>query len=93
MKVMLILGKIVTAFAWLMMLYNIAFPFEGGIAVALNILFVMTILMHCFQTFIFHSLFSQLLTLRKSDYLQVFLFGVFSLLQYRKQVLDKQVKA
>ncbi|MGP1782908.1 DUF1145 domain-containing protein, partial [Shewanella frigidimarina] len=50
MKVMLILGKIVTAFAWLMMLYNIAFPFEGGIAVALNILFVMTILMHCFQT-------------------------------------------
>ncbi|MGS0681482.1 DUF1145 domain-containing protein [Shewanella sp. 125m-7] len=93
MKAMLILGKVVTAFAWLMMLYNLVSPFEGGIAVALNILFAMTILMHCFQTFIFHSLFSQLLELRKHDYLQVFLFGVFSLLQYRRQVLDKQAKA
>ena len=93
MKVMLVLGKIVTAFAWLMMLYNIASPFEGGIAVALNILFVMIILVHCFQVFIFHSLFSTLLKLKKSDYLQVFLFGAFSLLQYRQQVLDKQPKA
>ncbi|ABV89292.1 DUF1145 domain-containing protein [Shewanella pealeana] len=93
MKVMLVLGRIVTALAWLMMLYNLISPFEGGIAVALNILFVMTILMHCFQTFIFHSLFSKLLELKKSDYLQVFLFGVFSLLQYRKQVMDKQAQS
>lgn len=93
MKAMLVLGKIVTAFAWLMMLYNLISPFAGNIAVILNILFAMTILMHCFQTVIFHSLFSKLLPLKKSDYLQVFLFGVFSLLQYRQQVMDKQTQS
>ncbi|MCG9731617.1 DUF1145 domain-containing protein [Shewanella sp. Isolate13] len=92
MKAMLVLGKIVTAFAWLMMLYNLAMPFEGNVSVILNILFVMTIFMHCFQTFIFHTLFNTLLPLKKSDYLQVFLFGVFSLLQYRRQVMDKQAQ-
>ncbi|ABZ74861.1 protein of unknown function DUF1145 [Shewanella halifaxensis HAW-EB4] len=92
MKAMLVLGKIVTAFAWLMMLYNLVSPFAGNIAVILNILFAMTIFMHCFQTLIFHTMFKPLLPLKKSDYLQVFLFGVFSLLQYRKQVMDKQVQ-
>ncbi|MCL1147256.1 DUF1145 domain-containing protein [Shewanella sp. 10N.261.52.F9] len=92
MKAMLVLGKVVTGFAWLMMLYNLVVPFDGSVAVVLNILFAMTIFMHCFQTFIFHSLFSKLLELKKSDYLQVFLFGVFSLLQYRKQVMDNQAQ-
>ncbi|WP_028769410.1 MULTISPECIES: DUF1145 domain-containing protein [Shewanella] len=90
MKAMLVLGKLITGFAWIMMLYNLMVPFAGNIAVVLNILFAMTILMHCFQTLIFHTMFKSLLPLKKSDYLQVFLFGVFSLLHYRKQVLDKQ---
>ncbi|WP_299802811.1 DUF1145 domain-containing protein [uncultured Shewanella sp.] len=92
MKVMLVLGKLVTGFAWLMMIYNLIMPFEGNISVVLNILFAMTIFMHCFQTLIFHTMFKPLLQLKKSDYLQVFLFGVFSLLQYRKQVMDKQAQ-
>ncbi|GIU40158.1 hypothetical protein TUM4438_00690 [Shewanella sairae] len=92
MNIMLVLGKLVTGVAWLMMVYNLIMPFDGSVAVVLNILFAMTIFMHCFQTFIFHSLFSKLLELKKSDYLQVFLFGVFSLLQYRKQVMDKQAQ-
>ncbi|GIU16582.1 MULTISPECIES: DUF1145 domain-containing protein [unclassified Shewanella] len=92
MKVMLVLGKLVTGLAWVMMLYNLVVPFAGNISVVLNILFAMTIFMHCFQTLIFHTMFKPLLQLKKSDYLQVFLFGVFSLLQYRKQVMDKQAQ-
>ena len=90
MKWVLIAGKLATAFAWLMMFYNLVTPFEGNIAAILNILLAVTVFMHCFQTIIFHTLFNQLLPLKKVDYLQVFMFGVFSLLQYRQQVLDKQ---
>ncbi|MGL5665574.1 MAG: DUF1145 domain-containing protein, partial [Shewanella sp.] len=62
------------------------------IGIILNILLGITCLMHCFQVAIFHMLFKNLLTLRKQDYLQVFIFGVFSLLSYRRQVLA-QAKA
>lgn len=90
MKWLLLAGKLVTAFAWLMMCYNLVVPFEGNIAVILTVLLVVTILMHCVQTVIFYALFSPLLALKKADYLQVFMFGVFSLLQYRQHVLNLQ---
>ena len=90
MKWLLLAGKLVTAFAWLLMFYNLVAPFTGDIAVILNILLAVTVFMHCFQTIIFHTLFNKLLPLNKGDYLQVFMFGVFSLLHYRQQVLDKQ---
>lgn len=90
MKLTLILGKLATVFAWLIMLYNLTTPFDGNIAVILNILLAITVFMHCFQTIIFHIIFNSLIALKKSDYLQVFIFGIFSLLQYRQQVLVKQ---
>ncbi|PKH57200.1 hypothetical protein CXF83_03260 [Shewanella sp. Choline-02u-19] len=90
MKLVLLLGKLATALAWLMMFYNLAVPFDGNIAVILNILLAVTVLMHSFQTMIFHTIFKSLIALKKSDYLQVFIFGVFSLLQYRQQVLAQQ---
>ncbi|AQS35510.1 putative membrane protein [Shewanella psychrophila] len=80
-------GKAITLFAWLLMTYNLIQPFEGNLAVILYILFAVTLFMHGFQVVIFHTLFKSQLTLRKSDYLNVFAFGIFSLLSYRQQTL------
>ena len=43
MKWVLIAGKLATAFAWLMMFYNLVTPFEGNIAAILNILLAVTV--------------------------------------------------
>jgi putative membrane protein len=87
MPLLINLGKAITLIAWLMMAYNLAIPFEGKVAIILNILFGITCLMHCFQVAIFHMLFRTLLPLTKQDYLQVFIFGIFSLLAYRQKVM------
>lgn len=92
MSLLINFGKAITLIAWLMMAYNLAMPFDGNIGIILNILLGITCLMHCFQVAIFHMLFKNLLVLRKQDYRQVFIFGVFSLLSYRQQVLA-QVKS
>ncbi|WOT05437.1 DUF1145 domain-containing protein [Shewanella youngdeokensis] len=90
MKALLVIGKWITAFVWLLMIFNLFMPLNGNVAIILNILLAITVFMHGFQTVIFHTLFNTLLPLKKRDYLQVFLFGVFSLLQYRQQVLTQQ---
>ena len=89
MSLLINLGKAITLIAWLMMAYNLIAPFAGNVGIILNILLGITCLMHCFQVAIFHMLFKNLLMLRKQDYLQVFIFGVFSLLAFRKQVLSQ----
>ena len=89
MPLLINLGKVITLIAWLMMAYNLAIPFEGKVAIILNILFGITCIMHCFQVAIFHMLFKTLLPLTKQDYLQVFIFGIFSLLAYRQQVMTQ----
>jgi len=93
MKFIITSGKLVTLFAWLLMTYNLIMPFEGNIAVILYILLAVTAFMHLFQVAIFHTLFKSLLPLKKSDYLNVFAFGAFSLLQYRSKVMQRQGKS
>ncbi|MCL1090635.1 DUF1145 domain-containing protein [Shewanella profunda] len=87
MPLLINLGKTITLVAWLMMIYNLIIPFDGNVAIILNILLGITSMMHCFQVAIFHMLFKNLLPLNKKDYLQVFIFGIFSLLVYRQRVL------
>lgn len=87
MSLLINLGKVLTLVAWFAMAYNLAMPFEGNVAIILNILLGITSLMHCFQVGIFHMLFKTLLPLTKQDYLQVFIFGIFSLLAYRQRVM------
>lgn len=86
------LGKAVTLIAWLMMAYNLVMPFEGNVSLILTILLAITCMMHCFQVAIFHMLFKTLMPLRQKDYWQVFIFGIFSLLAYRQQVLNSADK-
>lgn len=81
------LGKLITLLAWLLMLYNLAVPFGGNIALILNILLGVTVMMHLLQTLMFYSVFSNYLQLTAKDYLQAFAFGVFALWQYRQRVL------
>lgn len=87
MPLLINLGKAITLIAWLMMAYNLAMPFGGKVSIILNILFGVTCIMHCFQVAIFHVLFKSLLRLTKQDYLQVLIFGIFSLLAYRQRVM------
>ncbi|MCL1075680.1 DUF1145 domain-containing protein [Shewanella dokdonensis] len=89
MKASIFMGKLVTAFAWLLMLFNLLHPFDGKIAIILNILLGVTAIMHCVQTLLFHTLFSQALPLRAKDYINAFVFGVFALLDYRQQLLQR----
>ncbi|MDR6965074.1 DUF1145 domain-containing protein [Shewanella putrefaciens] len=89
MSLLINLGKTITLVAWLMMFYNLIMPFDGNVAIVLNIIFGITCIMHCFQVAIFHMLFKNLLPLRKTDYLQVFIFGIFSLLVYRQRVMTQ----
>ncbi|MPY25436.1 DUF1145 domain-containing protein [Shewanella sp. YLB-07] len=86
-NVFIMTGKAITLLAWLMMTYNLVQPFEGNTTVILNILFAVTLFMHSFQVVILHTRFKSRLTLHKSDYLNVFAFGIFSLLSYRQQSL------
>lgn len=86
------LGKAITLIAWLMMAYNLVMPFAGNVSIILTILLAITCMMHCVQVAIFHMLFKNLITLRKSDYGQVFIFGIFSLLEYRQRVLNSADK-
>ncbi len=89
MKPLITLGKLITLFAWGVMLYNLVMPFEGQISTILNILLVVTCVMHGIQVLIFHSLFKALMELNAKAHFSVFLFGVFSLLEYRQAVLNK----
>ncbi|MGI2022669.1 DUF1145 domain-containing protein [Shewanella glacialipiscicola] len=91
MPLLINLGKAFTLIAWLMMAYNLVAPFEGNVAIVLNILLGITCMMHCFQVAIFHMLFKTLLPLTKQDYLQVFIFGIFSLLTYRQQAMAQAI--
>ncbi|MFQ6372055.1 DUF1145 domain-containing protein [Shewanella sp. YIC-542] len=88
MKTLITLGKLVTALAWLLMLFNLLHPFDGQIAAVLNILLGVTVMMHLLQTLIFHTLFSRVLPLGVRDYVNGFAFGVFALLSYRQQLLQ-----
>lgn len=92
MKLIISAGKAITLIAWVMMVYNLVMPFEGEISLILNTLLLLTLVMHSIQTLIFHRLFKTLLPLTLSDYLNVFAFGVFSLISYRREVLAKRTK-
>ncbi|MBW8185307.1 DUF1145 domain-containing protein [Shewanella nanhaiensis] len=89
MKFIVTTGKAITILAWCMMGYNLVMPFNGEISLILNTLLLLTLVMHGIQTLIFHRLFKTLLPLNHSDYLNVFAFGVFSLLAYRREVIEK----
>ena len=92
MKFMITAGKAITLLAWFMMGYNLIMPFEGDLSLVLNILLLITLLMHGLQTLILHHLCKTRLSLTRSDYLNVFVFGVFSLLSYRIEVMTKSAK-
>ncbi|WP_394390918.1 DUF1145 domain-containing protein [Shewanella woodyi] len=83
------IGKVITLLAWVLMGYNLVMPFNGEISLILNTLLLLTLVMHSIQILIFHRLFKTQLPLTHSDYLNVFAFGVFSLLAYRREVIEK----
>ena len=42
MSLLINLGKTITLVAWLMMFYNLIMPFDGNVAIVLNIIFGIT---------------------------------------------------
>ncbi len=64
MKAVLVLGKLATLLAWVLMFFNLFSPFEGNIGVILTILLGVTAMMHGLQVLIFHTIFCQLLPLK-----------------------------
>ncbi|WP_144211539.1 DUF1145 domain-containing protein [Shewanella donghaensis] len=88
MKYFIVIGKSFTLITWLVMFYNLFMPLEGQVSIILNILLFITAVMHCFQLLIFNTMFSSLLKLSALDYLKVYFFGVFGLLEYRQKVLE-----
>ncbi|MCE9680133.1 DUF1145 domain-containing protein [Shewanella sp. AS1] len=87
MKLFILSGKVITLFAWALMLYNLPSPIGGDIGLLLSLLFIITLFMHAVQVLIFHIMFKALMPIRKRHYLWVLLFGVFSLLEHRQQLL------
>ncbi|WP_025821525.1 DUF1145 domain-containing protein [Shewanella marina] len=92
MKWLIIAGKVITIVAVIIMIYNLIIPFSGVINVILNVMLAFTLVIHLVQVISFHKIFAPLLPLSKKDYWQVFMFGVFSLMEYRQQVLNQQAK-
>lgn len=92
MKWLIIAGKVITIVAVIIMIYNLIIPFSGVINVILNVMLAFTLVIHLVQVISFHKIFAPLLPLSKQDYWQVFMFGVFSLMEYRQQVLNQQAK-
>lgn len=92
MKWLISAGKIITVVAIIIMIYNLIVPFSEIISVILNVMLAFTLVIHLVQVISFHKIFAPLLPLSKKDYWQVFIFGVFSLMEYRQQVLALQAK-
>ncbi len=90
MKMIMLGGKTITLLFWIMMIYNLFIPFEGGISTLLNLLFFITLVMHSFQVLMFYTLFKSLMKIEKKHYFSVLIFGAFSLLTYRREVLNNQ---
>ena len=86
MKFVILIGKIITLAAFMLMLANLIFPFGGKVSLIFNLLLACTILIHGIQVAIFKSTFSQQMTLNGKDYLNVFIFGVFSLMEYKNKL-------
>ena len=91
MKMVILIGKAITLFAWAVMIYNLFAPAEGNIGMLLTLLLAITLVMHGLQTLIFRTLFKPLMTLGFRQYLNVMLFGVFSLLEYRQRVMQQGI--
>lgn len=86
MKLIIFLGKAITLITIGLMLINLVSPFDGRLSLIFNLLLVCTIFMHGIQVAIFHTAFSKQLSLSIKDYLNVFIFGVFSMLQYKNRL-------
>ena len=82
-------GYATTAIAWLVMVYNLVYPFEGSIGFAFTVLLLLTVIMHALQIVIFHQMFKDRISLTTKDYLIVCVFGLFGLLAYRQKVLQQ----
>ncbi len=89
MKMLILGGKAITLFFWVMMIYNLIMPFNGNISNLLNFLFFTMLAMHSLQVLMFHNLFKSLMKIENKHYLSVLIFGAFSLLAYRREVLNK----
>ncbi|WP_394129379.1 DUF1145 domain-containing protein [Shewanella maritima] len=89
MKIFIIAGKVFTSLTWLVLIVNLLMPFEGNVSIALNFFLAFTVMMHGFQVLIFHTMFSQTHQLKAKDYIKPFAFGVFTLLEYRQQLLSQ----
>lgn len=89
MKLIIMAGKSLTVIALVFMLINLLHPFAGNVSLILNLLLFCTLLMHGIQLAIFHSAFSQHMNIKYKDYFNVFIFGVFSLIEYRARFLNR----
>ncbi|MBR9728747.1 DUF1145 domain-containing protein [Shewanella intestini] len=89
MNKFVLFGKILTAAMWVLMTYNLLMPFESKASVLLNFFMLFTAIMHLIQVAMFHTIFAKTMVLKATDYLQAFIFGAFTLMQYRQKLISQ----
>ncbi|RUO78689.1 DUF1145 domain-containing protein [Pseudidiomarina taiwanensis] len=69
-------GRLIFALVWGAMLANFIWPFPGKAYAVFIILFAVLLSLHALQTLLFIGVYKQHVEWRRSDYLQILLFGV-----------------
>lgn len=85
MKALIMLAKAAIGFVWLVLLFNIVYPFPGVAAIALYIMTGFLLMMHGLQTLIFLGAFGDKLTLSRWEKGSILIFGIFALLDIRRK--------
>lgn len=76
MSIAVFLGRILFALVWGAMIANLVWPFPGKAYPVFIILFAVLVSLHALQTLIFIGMYKAHVIWRRSDYLQIMLFGV-----------------
>lgn len=79
------LAKVAMVGVWFVLLANILMPFPGKSAIALYILTVFLLFMHCLQLLIFIGAFGESLKLSAKQKWGIVFFGIFELLAIRQK--------
>ncbi len=86
MKWFILCAKASFILVWLILIYNIISPFQGGVAIVLYAIGAFLVLMHGIQMVIFSTTLGKTLSMTRWERWSILIFGVFAVLVIRDRI-------
>jgi len=83
MNYFILFAKVVMLLIWGLLIANLFYPFPGKAEIVFYLLLPFVICMHLIQLLMIYGTFAEKLKLKKSEILEIFIFGVFKLWQIK----------